>query len=581
MAKPSLTESTARTRPSRSRLDGLLAPRRLIEAPDVGIHCLFLLVSILAFLGRWEDGSGVLTGDAAAYVASVAARLAPERFAGDLMLSDPALHAFNTTALTIYLGWARQLLGSFELALLILLIPVVFFQLAGFYRLGRCLGFARALATLFALSTLTFIRLVFPGEYWGLDTDPLARTLFQAAFPWLWVIILNGRFAQPARIGAMVASGLLVYLHPHSALGQAFAVWAGLVLVRPANKGWLRHVASHAVFGIVFAALALPFAWNFLASTTPQAASIDPALVRAIMHVRLPGYVDPLENILALLGTIWLEAGACVAGMLALWHLRVDLRPFVTFTAGWIAGLAIIAIIAPAIDHELARRLERLPFQYDLPRSLRYIVPIGWLYVALLAHEAARRVTVETRAHAAALAAFVAVVSINLQAKRHTIPSIISHEVRCIMKARLMCESGKLPKIAHALAAARDMPVGVRFLPEAMYSGLALRYSAMKPVVYTYKEGAWLIYAKRHREMAVWMRRMQAMREAAERRAGPGGSIAAWYSEVETWGRQFGATHLFIERDAREILGIDNTRIVYASPEASIVQIRPLQPVGR
>lgn len=555
--------------------------RQLFEAPDGGIHCLFLLIAVLAFLGRWEDGSGVLTGDAAAYVGSVAARLAPERFAGDLLLSDPALHAFNTTALTVYLGWARQLLGSFELALLLLLIPVVFLQLAGFYRFARCLGLARALSTLFALSTLTIIPLVFPGEYWGLDADPLARTLFQAAFPWLWVILLDGRFAQAARLSAMAASGLLVYLHPHSALGQACAIWVGLVLVRSNGKDWVRHLAGHVALSIVFVALALPFAWNFLASTTPPTASIEPALVREIMQARLSGYVDPLRSVYALLGAIWLEAGACVIGILVLRRLRPDLRPFVVFTSGWLVGLAIIAVLAPAIDHELARRLERLPFQYDLPRSLRYIVPIGWLYIALLANEAARRIGVETRAHAAALAAFIAVVGLNLQVKRYTLPSIISHEVRCITKARLLCDRGKLPKIAHALAVARQMPAGVRFLPEAMYSGLALRYSAMKPVVYTYKEGAWLIYAKRHREMAEWMRRMQAMRDAARRRDGPGGSITAWFNEIEALGRQFGATHLFIERDARQFPGIDSARIVHASPEASIVQIGSALPVVR
>jgi hypothetical protein len=57
------------------------------------------------------------------------------------------------------------------------------------------------------------------------------------------------------------------------------------------------------------------------------------------------------------------------------------------FIAGWCVGLLVISVIVPIVEHTITEALGRLPFKYDFVRSLRYVIPIGWLFVFLIAIE--------------------------------------------------------------------------------------------------------------------------------------------------------------------------------------------------
>src|SRR5262249_47037480 len=109
---------------------------------DAIILMLFASFSLLYFIGVWDSIQplGLVTGDAGNIASFTAARIHPEAFTRDFALSNIKHFQFYAT-IHIPLLVLLHKLFNFHLgkAFIVLLPFQTFFQLAGFYILGRVL----------------------------------------------------------------------------------------------------------------------------------------------------------------------------------------------------------------------------------------------------------------------------------------------------------------------------------------------------------------------------------------------------------------------------------------------------------
>src|SRR5262249_6325205 len=158
---------------------------------------------------------GLVTGDAGNIASFTAARIHPEAFTRDFALSNIKHFQFYAT-IHIPLLVLLHKLFNFHLgkAFIVLLPFQTFFQLAGFYILGRVLFRNRIWALLF--SALNIITYWSPGleDYWGVFHQPQPRFLFQAFLPALLIPAIKWRNVPEKWPYVMAIAGLSVYIHP-------------------------------------------------------------------------------------------------------------------------------------------------------------------------------------------------------------------------------------------------------------------------------------------------------------------------------------------------------------------------------
>lgn len=553
---------------------GLASRLNRFDAIAVAI---FALIAVVALLGRWSGGHvEILSGDAAAYASAVLAKMEPHRFVGDFMLENPSVTAFNQTALAAYLQIAAVPFGGIANAFVALLLPATFIQLSGFFLLARRYIPSALISFVFAATTLLLVNIGINGEFWGLFYDPLARILYQAAFPWLLILALSRPYCVKVQIGTLAASGLLVYVHPHSAVTQAFALLCGFAALKSPGESWLKHGSRLFGLGVLFLVLAAPFAFIFISNTSGSGIP-DPALAREISVERF-GIFYHAPWLMTLKFAVWCSPFLLALGLggYRLWQRRPDLHGFSIFLAGWGCGLVFIAVLAPSVEHVIAAMLPSLPFEYDFVRSLRYVIPLAWLILFIAGYESVHTWFDGARAAIVMSTVTLAALALGVQSKYLDIPTTISRGVVCIANATMPCPYDDRERDVHRLLRAiENFPEGSRFLPETSILGLTIRHAARRPVVFTSKEGGWFLYAKQFDLMVEWNRRLNAFKKLQSFVAGNGKITdeARWVGSFVRLAREFGAHYIVMARDARLLESLPSGSVMFASPHASLVQI--------
>jgi hypothetical protein len=183
-------------RPRIGKLEGTLQPVSGIFSPKQGmgwwqgrdwaIIALFLLMAGLFFLGRWNGLKPFvdLQGDAA-YVSSYAASLdSPEAFITDNLFNQPENFGYYVSVQVAIIRFLKGILGDIGTAYIVLLVPYILAQLAGFYVFGRLLFRNRFFAFLLAILSLLLVNTQ-TWDYWGVFYDPQPRMLYFPGFsPW-------------------------------------------------------------------------------------------------------------------------------------------------------------------------------------------------------------------------------------------------------------------------------------------------------------------------------------------------------------------------------------------------------------
>ena len=480
----------------------------------------------------WYDGVPyvVLNGDTADVASFVAAWLHPERFAGDLVLDDPAKYTFYISLvlpLAALLHLAEPELGR---AFIYLLAPYLFAQAAGFYRLGMVLWQQRFYAAGLALLTLVPIWTI-DGDLWGTHYAPLIRMMFAALFPWLVLLALSCR-ARPQNVYWLgLACGAAAYVHLVSGPSVAAALFLVVFLCKPVDQAWLGWTVRVTVGGLIFLACIAPYAYVYLTSFPSGS---DDQLVQQVIAGFQP-YMDVTAALAQWFeetraggvnwrgrGWPWLIAVAGLLGAALVAHRSRDQHRFVLLL---VMALCTTSFGVAYLDQSLAALRGQAPVQLDVIRNARYVLPllmVGFGVVPLLIVHLVRRAP-EFR-HAKSFALLVGWAWLMLMgffARPYldvTLPG-----VRAMPSNHLQASlTPLLPRGTQAaLQQLRDMPAGTKVLPFASnIVALSPRYAARQPVVWTAKDKGMLLYAN-HPDLARWaalqpdMQRLRELRDVA------------------------------------------------------------------
>ncbi len=166
-----------------------------------------------------------------------------------------------------------------------------------------------------------------------------------------------------------------------------------------------------------------------------------------------------------------------------------DLRVYGRVFLAWTAGLLFVSLAVPAVDQMFARQRGATPLQFDLPRGLRYLVPfllLAWFWPLRIysRRQSTRRQEVLVR-----LAWLLAMLWFGSHPP-------VRRGVPWIRDDRLLHEV--------LLAVRSQTPPGARILPFE-FGGLAVRYGALRPVVYDRRDGGAMAYVS-HRSLLDWHR---------------------------------------------------------------------------
>ncbi|MEZ4754604.1 MAG: hypothetical protein R3A13_09925, partial [Bdellovibrionota bacterium] len=383
-----------------------------------------MLYAIAMFLGRWKGlpSFEFLESDIANSAGMAAAKLRPDLFHGDALLGDSRNIDFYHVAQTPLMQWIANLTGNFGTAAVVLLIPHVFFQLSGFYILGKVLFNDRIWAIFLTFLTAQYVHLNI-GDFWGLYFDIMPRFLFQALLPFFLAAAIYYRNLPKTWPIILFLFGPMMYAHPVSTPSCALAIWLGFFAVLPSKWSYRRKVSQMFLSGFCFLISASPFLINYLGSHQ-HGATTNFSAVMEIMKWRFdPAFFNIPQAVQGHFQTGFKSVGyyygvlATIPLLILCLYRRKNLRTL-SMILLWIIGLAFTSIVIPFIEQEICNYYKIAPLEVDLLRNTRYLVPIFMLILLWTLFELAKLPLYWRRSHlASGIKLFVtllaAVVSLN------------------------------------------------------------------------------------------------------------------------------------------------------------------------
>ena len=479
---------------------------------DALIAISFALFALAFQLQRWSDSwSGIfINGDAALYTAVAAARANPDLFIGDTLLEDPGNYNFYRPIHipTIEaLGW---LTGDYGKGVVLLLGPLVWIHLLGYYLLGRVLYQNRFWALILSITTSVYI-LTPIGDDVGLMFDPLPGFAFGALLPYLLSAIIRFRDDTkkwPTIIGCCAG---LIYVHPVSAPAWVFGLWLFYALSNPDGSLLRDRVRRALALGLVACFVALPFAALYVSSHDhlPN----DPVKVGAIkdaMEARIePTLFSPGSTIGAfskwLLTDFYYTYFALMSLCLLLSSSQTDRRN-TTALITVVSGAVLFTVLLPCAEYVLTMGSE-VPYETDLIRPLKYVVPVIFVLsiwgLCAVQERLARSIKPEYfMTFVSVLVGLVFVFYVHMK-DSHT-AHFVYPTIQAWMHGNLLPEQ-PMTQLVHveAIRAVRDFTPEKSKVFVASAFALQVRYAALRPVVYAFKDG-WFFTMSNYDALLKW-----------------------------------------------------------------------------
>lgn len=461
---------------------------------DVIALCGFALFAVATFIGRWKGLTPFvfLSSDAGIVSSFVGAYQHPDLFRGDVLLGDFTNFRYYLALHPLLIFVINKLTGDYGLAYISLLLLTVFVQCSGFYLLGVTLFKSRYWAILLVIINLAPVALPVR-EFWGIYDDPLPRSLFHACLPFLLTAAF--RFKNEVRMWPwlMVFTGLMFYTHPVSAPPWAFAIWLGLLVFLPTQWGVLKKLAYMFALGLVFVVTVLPWALNFLlVHERPASAAVNYNDVVGIIADRVGAELLNVGIALALWlkevssWPFWFYSLWAVAGSVVLWSQRRDLRADIKLVAVWCLGIVFVAVGLTFVEQTICQIYDLKRFQMDSIRGVKYLVPIMLLMCVWSLAGIYRQFQTGSLKRTLAML---------LGAVITTIWVYQSPPVTFIQTAKALGHGSLTPRpskdeigtVEAVNAIKENTKPGSRILP--LVIPLEIRYAALRPVVYAYKDG--------------------------------------------------------------------------------------------
>lgn len=539
-------------RQARERLVDIQSPpaRWRFSWVDALVLVLFALCGAVLYLDKIQGPYPyVRFGSDAGNIASfAAARLHPELFLRDPLLSDPAnLRSYATINIPI-LNLLEPLAGNYALAFAWFIPVQVFVNLAGFYLLGLVLFGGLSLPRRRFWAALLAVVLAVPFqmnllETWGVAGDPVTRFTFQALLPYLLALALLWR-DRPARWPWLIlAAGLLSFVHPVSTPAWAFAIWLGLLAGLPAAWGFKRRALTMLGLGGLLGMALAPYALTYLSTLGgARAAPLDYDLFVGVIQHYFPVFILDIPAALGEFLQITLAAGLLpvallLGGALAWLHWRDRAR--LNQVLLWFAGLLVVSLLVPWVEHIIEQALRIPPLETELVRGLRYVVFFMLLISVWCLAEFDRRLAGSRWRMVPGLLALALLAGWLQVADMH---SVIPYRLAgCLSQGQWVCVQAN--DDSRAIQAMRQYtPPGATIFTTFAANGrmaysMPVRYLAGRALVFAFKDRGQLVTAHSP-AVGEWFARLQAMNKA-DAIPSPPARMAAYLALARAWGADY------------------------------------------
>jgi hypothetical protein len=329
----------------------------------------------------------------------------------------------------------------------------------------------------------------------------------------------------------MAGLGILNYIHPLSTPTWAIAITLALWVSASGVKFWEK-VRMLGVAILVLVIILMPFLMNYVGSTaagTTDVVYYDQTL--AILQARFSTMSTTslsavLLNFFAgqqgvVFNSIWyLVCALAVVGVIyGLTSAKAPTEyPHVRQIAAWLAGIFIGSGLLPVLEQAVFAYLKQIPPEFELARTFRYMIPLIllsafsalWMVKNELQNKSRLGPTLSRNIFIAAGVALLVAWGLRGEAQRLEFRGAVRQNMRCWLQAQLVCS---LPQESMDLIDVLDVvheetPVGSRIFSEGQE--VAVRYYAIRPLVYTYKDGAPLAYTNPE-QLLKWSAQQEVM----------------------------------------------------------------------
>lgn len=531
---------------------------------DAACLALFFIIALVYTCGRvgLHFNDHLLSSSDAANIASFSAALDhPGSFANDSLLNNPANFSFYSTLHVPLIRALAKWFGNYSTPFAFLIFPVTLLHLIGYYWLGREVLKDRWFALIFSLMVLIPVQLNL-SEIWGLWQDVIPRFLFQSLLPFELAAVMRWGKKPKSWPWLMAAMGLLIYIHPVSLPAWALAVILSLWIMAPAmpKKQKLLHLV---LAGLLFLVVVLPFAFNYLSTTTfGSRGSIPYAELMDILRKRLiTGFLD--LNIafkdfikIAVISDwlmILLWAFVFIGGLVFFFFFirqKKDKTTLLVLGSMWFS-IFFVSVVLPLLDHSLAARLQRLPYEFDLVRNLRFSIPLlllSALYLLIQIQVESKRRWGKSRSN---VISFTFALAGLLFLTGWAVRNILSNEpafaqtARCWSSGQWVCpfpQEANIVRQIDLLEKIKELtPTGAKFLAAADTSELMIRYFSLRPLIYSYKDGGSFIYANLN-SLRLWWQQYNEISQVQSYN-----SRAAYLDGLLAFARKYHADYLVLE----------------------------------
>jgi len=477
--------------------------RKTITWRDALIIFFFALFALAFQMQRWGGyNPAIFIGsDAANLTAFAAARANPNLFIGDTLLEKIDNYKFYTTVHVFAIQALGWLTGDYGTGMVFLLGPLVLIHLLGYYILGRVLYHNRFWALILSLTTSVYI-LTPIGDDIGLMPDPLPGFAFGALLPYLLSAII--RFQADTNKWKIIIACCagLIYIHPVSGPAWVFGLWLFYALSNPDGLAVGQRIRRAFALGIVAFLVALPFATLYVGSH--DIAPDDPVKVAAIrdaVQARVePTFLNPIPTISAFSKWLLTDFYYTYIALLSLCLLlygktyRREARTLITV----VCGVVLFSMLIPCIEY-LRTISSGVPFQIELVRPLKYIIPAIFVLSVwgLYALQERMSQSLKNAYISSAISVLIGLMFVfYVHRKDSKIIGFVYPTMHAWRHGDLL--PGKTTKnLAHveAIRAVRHFTPERSKIFVASDFVLQVRYAALRPVVYAYKDGVIFAYS--------------------------------------------------------------------------------------
>jgi hypothetical protein len=332
---------------------------------DGFVLVLFLVYSTLFFIGKWNGLSPTpeFSSDAASITGYAVAYDHPENFRNDLLIGNVDHSLPYRLFLVPILSLLTKVTQDYSLSFLFFLPLSIFFQLFGFYLVGKKVLGSNFPALLF--SVICGITIPYgAGDYWGFFRDPQPRLVFQAVLPYVLLLCLNSSDTPKRWPFVMLVTGVMGYIHLLSGSAIAFMSWLSFFLWRPKDYSIRKLIGIQSLNGLVYLLVTIPVLLIYGRSTTGY--FVDVAnIVRDYFLNRFYFFLFPLT----------------AATVLAFFVAHRKLGGTLKILFLWLFSIYVVAIFIPLSEYVIWGSSGSKFLPMDLVRNLRYTFPLLYLLI--------------------------------------------------------------------------------------------------------------------------------------------------------------------------------------------------------